>query len=219
MKICVVCGGKVKNVCLPECDLAVFSSDVLGDVDYEKELSGKTDKFEDVARLSKAEKCGVFCGCLTDSRGLKRKSVVVADGGKLLGITDMLHVLDGEDVKSGAGIGVYQTGGYKMGVLVGNDIFFPETVKAMSLCACNMLCVYMDETLDAMPCVLIRAYAYLYGMPVVLVSPKCAYFADITGAIASSNQEITVFETDPKNCYRVVTSRRRGLWSERDVDY
>ncbi|MDE7300865.1 MAG: hypothetical protein K2N47_01715, partial [Clostridia bacterium] len=72
---------------------------------------------------------------------------------------------------------------------------------------------------DAHIPLLIRAYAYRYGLPVVLSAGGVAYFADITGVVASSNQDVAVFETSPKNCYRLVTSRRRGLFCDASADF
>lgn len=219
MKICVVTTSVQDLPRLPACDLALFGFHSLGNVDYESELSGKTDKFEEIARLSKSSACGIVCGCKTDSRGLKRKSAAVADRGRLLGISDMLHVIDAEDYKSGAGLGVYTTGGYKVGVCIENDLYFPENVKALSLCGCNVVAVVMESVKDNIPPLLIRAYAYLYGVPFVMCAGNGAYFSDVSGAIASSTQKITSFETDPKNCYRIISTRRRGLWQDLSEDY
>lgn len=95
MVFCVIADGNVKDIkSLPECDVALFGFNGLGEVDYESELKGYTDKFEDATRLSKTFKCGVLCGCRTKSRGVIRKSVSVADRGKLLGISDMNNVID-----------------------------------------------------------------------------------------------------------------------------
>ncbi len=220
MKICVVTDSrKGLSVRLPACDVALFGFGALGEVDYEAELSGKTEKFEDMAKLSGTAHCGVLCGCVTDSRGLKRKSVAAADRGRLLGIADMLNVLDVEEFKSGANLGVYSLCGYKVGVCIENDLFFPDCARTLSMCGCNLIAAHMGEVNDTMPPLLLRAYAYLYGTPVVLCTAGCAYFADITGVIACSNREIAVFETSPKNCYRSVTQRRRGLYGESYADY
>ena len=111
MILCVIADGRVKDTkSLPECDLAVFGFKGLGEVDYEEELKGVSDKFEDAARLSKSSACGVLSGCKTISRGMSRKSVAVADRGRLLGISDMNHVLDCEEFKSGSGLGFYTVG-------------------------------------------------------------------------------------------------------------
>lgn len=220
MKICVVLDKRRKMaVRLPKCDVALFGFGALGLVDYESELEGKSEKFEQAAKLSHAAHCGVLCGCVTDSRGFLRKSVAVASGGKLLGISDMLHVFDDEEYKSGANLGIYTVGGYKVGLCIDNDLYFPEVVKTCAMCGCNLVAVHAEEVSDGIPPLLIRAYAYLYGMPVVLCAGGAAYFADINGVLASSNQDIAVFETSPKNCYRLVTTRRRGLFTPQVEDF
>ena len=146
MVFCIVADSAVKDVkSLPDCDIAVFGFKGLGEVDYETELRGLTDKFEDATRLSKTFRCGVLCGCRTKSRGVLRKSVSVADRGKLLGISDMNHVIDTEDYKSGAGLGVYSVGGYKVGLCIENDLMFPDGLKALSLCGCNVIVVFLDR--------------------------------------------------------------------------
>ena len=220
MKICVVTDKRRQpTLKLPPCDLAMFDFGVLGTVNYENELNGKSEKFEAMTRLSRECRCGVLSGCVTDSRGLKRKSVAVSYGGKLLGITDMRFVLDGEEYKSGASLGVYGVGGYRVGVCVENDLYFPDGIKSLSLCGCNIICAFVEQLLDGMPPQIARTYAYLFGVPFVLCAGGCAYFADVNGVIASSNQPAAVFETNPKNCYRVVTSRLRGLFADGYADF
>lgn len=220
MKICVVTESGIKDFeRLPKCDVALFGFNALGEVDYERELCGATDKFEEAAKLSKNAGCALLCGCKTDSRGLKRKSVAVADRGRLLGISDMLHVMDAEEFKSGACLSAYNLGGYKVGLCIENDLYFPESVKALSLFGCNLIAVHVEEIKDNIPPLLIRSYAYLYGVPIVMCAGNVGYFADISGAIASSTQKITTFETDPKNCYRIISTRRRGLFNEVNADY
>lgn len=220
MIFCVASDCKLKEArALPECDIAVFGFKGLGEVDYESELKGLTDKFEDVTRLSKSGKCGVLCGCKTNSRGVLRKSVAVADRGKLLGISDMNHVLDGEAYKSGAGLGVYSVGGYKIGLCVGNDLLFPDSFKALSLCGCNAVVALLEEIRDNIPPLLIRAYSYLYGVPVILCAGNMAFFSESSGEIAASSQQYTLFEVCPQNRYHVVTTRAKGMYSEASEDY
>lgn len=220
MKLCVVTENQVKkSVRLPACDLAVFGFYGLGEVDYENEISGRTDKFEEAARLSKQCGCGVIGGCITSGRGLMRKSAAVADRGKLLGISDMTHVIDGEKYKSGAGAGLYTVCGYKVGLCIENDLYFPDVVKALSTCGSNVIVALLSELKDNIPPLLMRSYAYLYGVPFVMCAGKRAYFADINGSIASSSQELCLFETDIKNDYHVIGTRIRGLRQSADGDY
>ncbi len=216
MKVCIAAGAVPK---LPECDLALFGFDFLGEVNYESELAGKTDKFEEAARLSRANGCTVICGCNTVSRGAVRRSAAVAEKGKLLGITDMNHVFGGEDYKSGAYLGLYQTSGYRVGVVIENDLYFPETVRTLSECGCSVIAAFAESLRGHMPPLLARAYAYLYGVPVAVCAGGAAFFAETDGGIASSSQPVSLFGTDPRNNYRLSSSRLRGMAGEERADY
>ena len=219
MKICVIPRRPAGGHCvLPQCDLALLGFGCIGDVCFDTELSGASDKLGEFARLTKQRAAAAVCGCRTDSRGLKRKSAAVAEGGRLVGITDMLHVVDGEEYKSGAYLGLYRLGGYKVGLCIDNDIRYPEDIRSLSLCGCNLVACLSEQPDEMLP-LLIRAYAYLYGVPIVMVASGTAYFADISGIIATSNQSVCTFETVPKNAYRLVTSRRRGLIPRESGDY
>lgn len=219
MVFCVVSDCEVGSGELPECELAIYGFSGLGEVDFEKELTGDSEKFEDVARLSKKAGCGLICGCKTVSRGLLRKSVAVADRGKLLGISDMNHVLDGEPFKSGVGLGFYKVNGCKVGLCIENDLLFPDTFKALSLCGCNAIIVILEEIRDGIPPLLIRSYSYLYGVPIIMCAGKTAYFADVSGAIATSTQGVSLFEISTQNRYHIVTTRTRGISNDLKSDF
>lgn len=220
MVLCVAADKSIKDVkSLPRCDIAVFGFRGLGEVDYENELKGVTDKFEDAARLSKSADCGVLSGCKTVSRGILRKSVAAADRGKLLGISDMTHVLDSEDYKSGAGLGVYTLGGYKIGLCIENDLLFPDGLKAMALCGCNAIVAFLEELKDNIPPLLIRAYSYLYGVPIILCAGNTACYAEVSGEIATSVQPYALYDVSLRNRYRVVTTRIKGLCPDFKEDY
>ena len=220
MKVCAITqrkGGFALSV--PQCDIAVFGFSALGGVDFGEEINGKSSKLQTMAAFSAKCGCAVLCGCITDSRGLKRKSVAVASEGRLLGITDMRFVLDDENYKSGATVGIYNLHGYRAGVCIDNDLLFPEHIKTLSECGCNLVCVHCENLSNSMAPQLIRSYAYVFGVPIVMVAENVAFFADITGVIATSNRPVSLFETDLKNCYRVVTSRKRGLSDTCGIDF
>lgn len=220
MVFCVAAAGALKNLnTLPECDVAVFGFNGLGEVDYEKELKGVSDKFEEVVRLSKNADCGVLCGCYTKSRGVIRKSVSVADRGKLLGISDMNYVLDGEEFKSGAGLGVYSVGGCKIGLCIENDLLFPDAFKALALCGCSAVVAFMEEMKNILPALIIRTYSYLYGIPVVMCAGKTAFFSEVTGELATSVLPVSYFDVDLCPQYRKVTMRTKGLFNDFSEDY
>ncbi len=220
MKLCVVTDVPVKNITtMPECDVALFGFGCLGEVDYESELSGKSEKFEDVAKLSKAADCAVVCACITRGRGIKRKSCAVADRGKLLGISDMTHVIDDDDCKSGAHVGLYHANGYRVGMCIENDLYFPEDLRALSMCGAHAVCAVKEQLCDGVAPLLIRAYSYIYGVPMVMCAGRTAYFTGGAGSIASSTQSICLFEINTDRQYHIVGTRTQGLRAAHSEDY
>ncbi|MBQ2701788.1 MAG: hypothetical protein IJF64_02255, partial [Clostridia bacterium] len=131
MRICFVGRGSVsqfrENYQGEKADVFLFGFNGLGEVSYEKELKGETSFFEETALLSKESKSAVVCGCVTDTRGHKRKSALVAENGRLSGVSDLLYATDGE-CSSGASLRVYDTKVGKMGVIVAEDLYFPDVV-------------------------------------------------------------------------------------------
>lgn len=216
MKVCVVTGAADR---LPECDVALFGFERLGDVDYGDELSGKSEKLEEAARLSRTHGCCAVCGCTTYSRGAVRRSAAVAERGKLLGICDMTRVFGGEKYKSGADMGLFFTRGGRVGVCIENDIYFPECISSLATCGCDAVVAIMEQAKDGIPPLLARAYAYLYGVPVVMCAGRTAFFASSDGCLATSTRPVTLFETDGKKGCRLVTLRLKGAGEDGRIDY
>ena len=205
---------KQRKECVEEIervDVLLFGFNGMSEVSYEKELKGETDFFEDAARLSKLFECVVVCGCVTDTRGHKRKSAVVAENGKLVGVSDMLHVIDNE-TSSGAALRVYDTKAGKMGVVVAEDLLFPETVKTLTLCGSDFLvCPFAQST--TLQSAVIRTYAYCYGVPLLFCASGYAALADVEGDISfASPQSPAYLSFTPKKEYHLVETRRRGFY-------
>mgnify|MGYP006990133359 CR=1 FL=1 len=51
------------------------------------------------------------------------------------------------------------------------------------MCGCNAVVAVLEELRNNVPPLLIRAYSYLYGIPIVMTAGKTAYFADISAVI------------------------------------
>jgi predicted amidohydrolase len=130
MKICFVTQPSLNNVWqerlseISKQDIVVFGFNGLGLLSYKKELSGETEYFHDVANLSKQLSSVVISGCDTDTYGVFRHSVVIAEKGKILGVTDMVHSIDESEFVSGGTYRVFETSVCKIGILVKEDLFF-----------------------------------------------------------------------------------------------
>lgn len=213
MKIRFISRGGLADgqVCEDE-ELTIYGFGGLGEVSYDKELKGESDYFERAARLSKQTKGVVVCGCVTDTRGIKRKSALVAENGKLCGVSDMTHTIDGA-LTSGAGLRIYDTKIGKMGVAVAEDILFPEVMSALAACGSDFIVCPFGVLQGTMPQVLLRAYAYLHGVPIFLcgVGYSVAVGAD-GGVVMATPQSPTVFVFENRKEFHLVETRRRGVF-------
>ena len=217
MRICFVTSGDLGTYSEKQAnysaEVVCFSFMALGDVSYERELKGETSLFEDVALLSKEGQNVVICGCYSDSRGIRRKSVVVADRGRILGVSDMLNRLDCAEYRPGAGIKIFDTKAGKIGIIVAEDLYFPQVVETLSLCGADLIVCIFEELNESLEQVLIRANAYLYGVPVCLCAYGYAQAADIAGKLAfASPKSPCIYEMQREQEYHIVETRRRGFY-------
>ena len=215
MRICFVTQGEVgkfKEECTETYDLVLFGFNGLSEVSYEKELKGETSFFEEAALLSKAANATVVSGCITDTRGHKRKSAVVAERGRLIGVSDMLNVIDGS-VNCGAALRVYDTKVGQMGVLVAEDLYFPDAIRALSLCGSEFIICPFGGVVDSIQKVLLRADAFCYGIPIFFCGNGYCMLADPFGNIAfESPSSPAIYEYRKVKEYHLIETRRRGFY-------
>lgn len=195
-----------------DADVVVCSFRFLGEVSYEKELDGETAFFEGVAQASKKYRAVVVAGCVTDAKGHKRKSAVVAENGRILGVSDTLNALDGE-TSAGANLRVYDTRVGKMGVCVAEDLYFPEVIKTLALCGSDFVVYTYDVAMGNVETALLRADAFRYGMPVFFCGVGYGAIVEPTGEVAFASPVSPVLaEYEPVKEYHLVETRRRGFY-------
>jgi hypothetical protein len=215
MRICFVSEGEFgayKTDCNQTTDLVVFDMGRGGEVSYERELKGESAFFEEIALLSKIGKNLLVCGCITDTRGHKRKSAVVAENGRILGVSDMLNVID-DEVGAGAGLRIYETKVGKMGVLVADDIRFFDAARALAACGSDFIVCPFGKVCDSLQSVLLRALAYENGLPIFFCGTGYSMIAGADGNIAFASPHSPVY-TEFANVkeYHLIQTRKRGFY-------
>ncbi len=226
MEVCFVTGYSLNSVwqnnlkAISGKDLVVFGFNGLGLVSYKKELSGETEYFQDVAKLSKQLSCTIISGCDTDIYGVFRHSAVIADKGKILGVSDMAHSIDESEFVAGGNFRVYDTSSGKIGLIVAEDLFFPETTRVLTLCDADVVVCVFKKLDGVMPLVMLRSNAFANGVITALCAENYSAVSDIRGNIISAgcadiiNKNIKI-EKD----YHLISSRRRGLYREFNSGY
>lgn len=217
MRICFVNSGSLEEFVRNNHDIVAdvycFNFVSVGEICYEKELKGESDKFEQIALLSKKLNAVVVCGCYTDTRGIKRKSVAVAERGKLSGVADANYCLDDKKYKCGAGLKIHQTSAGKIGIIVGEDLLFPEVTKSLSLCGSDViLCVY-EKISENIEQVVMRAQAFTYGVNICMCAYAYSQGADIGGSLSFATRcNPFVYELQTGKEYHVIENRQRGFY-------
>ena len=202
------------------CDVLVFGFNGLDEVDYARELGGVTTKMEDAAILSREQKCVVISGCYTVSCGIRRKSALVAERGRILGVSDMLCSIDSSEFKSGGALKVYETGAGKIGLLVAEDLYFPEIAQMLSLCDADVIVSVFGEIEDFVPQLMMRADAFVSGVRLAMCAAGCAQVASVTGDVEMlSPKKECDHSFAPEREYHVVSGRRRGFARKILSDY
>ena len=226
MEICFITADTVDNVwqekmsAVGSSDVVVFGFNGLGLVSYKKELGGETEYFQDIARLSRELSSVVVCGCDTDTYGVFRHSAVIADKGKILGVSDMAHSLDDSEFVAGGNFRVYDTSAGKIGVIVAEDLFFPESSRVLALCDADIIICVFKKLDGPMPHVMLRAGAFANGVGMALCAKNYAAVADIRGNIVlSGGGKIIKSKIKIEKDFHLINLRQRGLYREFNSGY
>ncbi len=192
-------------------DIVVFGFNGIKRISYKQELSGVEDLLVKFSKLSKSTNKIIISATNTDNYGIIRKSLIIAEKGKILGISDMNIKLQGEDCSVGAGYRVYQTSVGRIGVLIGDDILDFDGVKAMTICDADIIILVTTESEKEEYNFILRAYSYLFGVPILALTATSVLASDINGEIVcGSRDNITKLILPTKKCFRLITTKRRG---------
>ena len=226
MEICFITADTVDTIwqeklsAVGKTDVLVFGFNGLGLVSYKKELGGETEYFQDIARLSRELSCVVVCGCDTDTYGVFRHSAVIADRGKILGVSDMAHALDESEFVAGGNFRVYDTGAGKIGIIVAEDLFFPESARVLALCDADIIICVFKKLDGSMPQVMLRAGAFANGVSMALCAKNYSAIADIRGNIVlSGGGKIVKGKIKIEKDFHLISLRQRGLYRDFDSGY
>lgn len=201
-------GGKLESA-----DVFCLSFGGVEEVDYEKEVRGERNEMEEIALFSRNFECVTVVGCYTDTQGIKRRSAIVADHGRILGVSDGTTGIDGEKYRCGGGIRVYDSTAGRIGVLVGRDIYFPGLIRSLSQCGSDVVICAYEQLGQNLEQILIRADAFRYGVPVCLFARGYVEVAGVDGELFFASPRSPVYcELDDRREYHLVETRRKGFY-------
>lgn len=219
MKVCLVSGTLKEFPLLKrekgKADLICFGGNGLGLVSYKKELDGETEYFHEVAKMSRLYGSVVISGLDTDTYGIFRRSAVIAEKGRILGVTDANFTLDESEFKSGGNLRVYETGVGKIGVLVGEDVYCNDLIRSLSICDADIIISVYKMVKNSMPQVLMRAGSFSNGVNICMVADNYIQATDHKGnVIFATGKKMLETEIKIEKEFHTITLRRRGYSTE-----
>lgn len=186
-------------------DLVVFGFNGAERVKYSKELNGETTKLKDLAAYSENCEKTIISAFDTDNYGIIKHSAGVFDCGKLLGISDMTVSYSDCPYMPGAHGKLYDTASGKFAVAIGDDLFRYELFKSFAVCGAEIVIVIRKGDSREINTVLLRAYSYLLGFPILLVCNDKAVATNVKGEIVEPKDD--VFELSPLFEFSIKTTR------------
>lgn len=221
MNIAFVTKGKLSDFIISDLpklkapDVLVFSNKIIEKLDLIEEIDGKTNVFYELCKLSESLDCVLIIGCDTEILGILHKSAIIIDCGTLLGVSDMAHVLDDSKYNGGGCFRVYDTSKGKIGLVIGDDILFPEVLKTLSICDSDVIISVYGKIHSAIPQVMMRAASYYNGVNICMAAEGYVQISDIKGEILCA-LDAAVFEYSLEivKDYHLIQSRRRGFYKE-----
>ena len=217
MRLCFVTGGsladfvlynaeKIKNI-----DVVIFSYGVNGLIDFNGEITGKSENLIDLAKISLNFDCVVVAGCDTDNYGVLRCSAAVADKGRILGVCDMTHNIDGEKYDAGSGCRVFNTSKGKIGVIVDKDLYFPEVSNILSLSESDIIINVLKKVKDYLPLLMLRSSSFTSGVKIAACADNFCAISDIKANLEFfSTKRLEIVDTKIVKEYRLVATRKRA---------
>lgn len=198
MEIVTVCGltfsdfviGHMQNI--KRADVLVLSFGAAETVDFRKEIKGDGGVFVDLCTLSFDLDCVVLCGADTDVYGIRHKSAIIADKGRLIDVSDMVNVPEGYD--EGASYRCYKTSAGNLGVIIDGDIMYPQAAKTTALSGADLIVNIADKAADNRQFLAARANALFNDSPVLLLTKDYALLSDGGGEVKQSGSAaISIF--------------------------
>jgi hypothetical protein len=199
---------------ITDLDIMIFAFGVTGEADLAKEITGESQIYSELVLLSLTLDCIVIAAMDTLIYGLKHKSAVIIEDGHIIDINDMVHGYD-DEYDLGKGFRVYDTSKGKIGLIIHNDILFPESSRMLTVCDSDFLITLIDTSLGRDCMVMVRSSSVSNGIYNICSEPSSSYYCDELGVVQGySKKDFLELDINPKKDYLLVKSRRKDKYKE-----
>lgn len=186
-------------------DIVVSGFNQTERIRYGKELSGETCRLKTLAECSEKTSKTYISAFDTDNYGIIKHSAGVFDCGKLLGISDMTVSYSSSPYMPGAHGKLYDTKPGKIAVAIGDDLYRYELFKSFAVCGAEAVIAIRKDEYSEIFEILLRAYSYLLGFPILLVTKNKTIATNVKGEQIEPKDD--VFELVPLFEFSIKTTK------------
>ena len=130
-------------------------------------------------------------------------------------MSDRVYAVDDENVSVGALLRVYETKIGRLGVVIEEDLKFPDVAKTLCDCGADLIvCIYSTLN-DFLPILLARASAFFNGTPVLFCADGYAMYANTDGEMEFASPQLPCFlNVAITKQYHLIQKRKKGKLGE-----
>ncbi|MDR1939832.1 MAG: carbon-nitrogen hydrolase family protein [Clostridiales bacterium] len=200
-----------KNM-LKDGDILIAGFGTTGDFNYISEVTGKTGELKKYVGLSQEKNIVMIAATVSRLLGKYYNTAIIISNGNILGVSDQTHKTHSE-LTLGNNLKIYETAVGKLGILIGEDIFFPECATALALGGADRLIYISDKRYTKESDVMLKAAAIFCGLNITAV------FVDFTIEYANRGtrniieaDDLLIFENSPKKNDIYLKNRREIIY-------
>lgn len=195
-----------EKIAKEECvNLLPFGS--VGVINYKNQINGKGKELVELGRFSEQIGGLTLVGAISDNCGIKKKSVFVFRGGRLISICDMAR--QEEKFTPSNGYKLVDFNNKKIGVLVDRDLFSPSAVASLVNCGSGAIICLADGLALKKSVVASEFYSYVFGVDFV-----CASFNESYAFNAFGEKKEFVFgqvDLNFEGVFKEIRVKKRGF--------
>ena len=96
------------------------------------------------------------------------------------------------------------------------DLYFPQVLQTLSVCGAEVAICLFEELSDGLEQTLMRAEAFLYGIPICVCAYGYAQAADIGGKVLfATPANPWYYDLEREQEYHLVETRQRGFYRKK----
>lgn len=212
--VCVTSGDyeSLQDKLIDKDSLTIIAHGIIKQVNLIEELEGRSVTLKNLALWSKSRNLLIIAGIDAIVNQDTYCSAVVIDSGVILGISDMTHNLT-DEYKQGNSLRLYDTSMGMIGLIIGDDIYYPENIRALCIKGAEFLVYIANKKSSRGAMISISSSSLLNGVYCLAQNiDKVTVFDCYGKMIIRSSEQILREIVNPETSKTLIESRREEVY-------